>query len=194
METQLDSFPVAQLTDRYSVARSNIYNRLQGLGIQPEKQGSKSVINADHLALMDALDQHLKAGGTIADFAQTQEGSSYGQQDNRTMTYRTASIATPPDFSGMVEAIANQVAERLRQSAPPQPLALAPVVERIEKYRRLNEICEAGYRLSTSDLAPLLGLKTLPGKAFDRYGFHFSKTGKNGAESAWQVTKGNAAS
>ncbi|PSB26222.1 hypothetical protein [Stenomitos frigidus] len=51
METQLDSFPVAQLTDRYNVARSNIYNRLQGLSIQPEKQGSKSVINADTLPL-----------------------------------------------------------------------------------------------------------------------------------------------
>ncbi|PSB26223.1 hypothetical protein [Stenomitos frigidus] len=84
------------------------------------------------------------------------------------MTHR-ASIATAPDFSGMVEAIADQVAERLRQSAPPQLPALTPVIEPIEKYRHLHEICEAGYRLSTSDSAPLLGLKTLPGNAFDRH-------------------------
>ena len=42
---------------------------------------------------------------------------------------------------------------------------------------------------STSQLAPLLGLKSLHGSEFCRYGFVFTKVGRNGAESAWQVGK-----
>lgn len=47
MPTELDFIPVSTLSDRYGVARSNIYSRLSSLGLEPEKQGSKAYLNAD---------------------------------------------------------------------------------------------------------------------------------------------------
>ncbi len=41
MNTELDLIPVSSLSDRYGVACSNIYNRLSGLDIEPEKQGGR---------------------------------------------------------------------------------------------------------------------------------------------------------
>ncbi|HEY9646973.1 MAG TPA: hypothetical protein V6C88_11415 [Chroococcidiopsis sp.] len=183
--TELDAIPVASLSDRYGVARSNIYNRLAGLNIEPEKQGGKAYLNADQLALMDRLDEHLKAGGTIADFQSGQIVSRPTGQAQK--SYRTQDIAPTPTFglTDLPEAIAMRVAAIL------QPPALPPTkpTDPLENLRRLNEICEQGWHLSTSQLAPLLGRKSLNGASFQRYGFTFTKVGRNGAESAWKVTK-----
>jgi len=55
----------------------------------------------------------------------------------------------------------------------------------------LERVAEKGWLLSTSQLAPLLGLRSLSGKVFERYGFSFTRVGRNGAESAWRVGKGD---
>jgi len=39
-------------------------------------------------------------------------------------------------------------------------------------------------------IVDLLGRKSLPGKVFSRYGFTFTRVGRNGAEGAWRVGKG----
>jgi hypothetical protein len=178
MNAELDLIPIGNLIDRYGVARSNIYNRLSGLGIEPEKQGGKAYINADQLALMDALNQHLKGGGTIADFQGQlsyrtgRSEKSYKTQDNLNsleVTEQPALIAT------LMSAIA------AFQPQQKDPLANLETLERV---------AEKGWLLSTSQLAPLVGVKTPTGKQFTRYGFTFTRAGKNGAESAWKVTKG----
>ena len=68
------------------------------------------------------------------------------------------------------------------QPTEPDPLANLELLERV---------AEKGWLLSTSQLAPLLGLRSLSGKALERYGFTFTRVGRNGAESAWQVEKGS---
>lgn len=187
MDAQLDSIPVANLTDRYGVARSNIYNRLSALKIEPEKQGNKAFINADQLALMDALDQHLKAGGKLSDFNQS-GGLSYVSQDKPDLSYRsqdTMDITPEPiglGWFGVIDAIAEKVASILtvrQPSPPPDPLA---------NLRALQEVADQGWLLSSSQLAQLLGVKP-HGSEFSRHGFTFTKTGKVGAESAWKVTR-----
>ncbi len=100
MTTELDLIPVANLSDRYGVVRSNIYNRLSALKIEPEKQGNKAYINADQLALMDALDVHVKAGGKLSDFRSG--GLSYISQDTSDLSYRSQDIEPiTPEQTGL---------------------------------------------------------------------------------------------
>ncbi|MEB3355956.1 MAG: hypothetical protein VKK04_04465 [Synechococcales bacterium] len=55
-----------------------------------------------------------------------------------------------------------------------------------------NLIADRGWLVSTSELAPILGLKSLNGAEFERYGFRFVRSGKNGSQSAWRVEKAGA--
>ncbi len=188
MPTELDLIPVSRLSDRYGVARSNIYNRLSGLGIEPEKQGGKAYLNADQLRLMDALDQHLKAGGTIADF---QPGGqlSYRPTGHVEPSYRaqdspaTLSLSRKGDQSLALAMVVDAIAGKMASLKPADPLA---------NLRTLDEAAQQGWLLSTSQLAPLLGVKTLTGQTIHRYGFICTRQGRNGVESAWKITKTSA--
>ncbi|MBD2057805.1 hypothetical protein H6F88_17560 [Oculatella sp. FACHB-28] len=51
-EITVDSLPVAQLPDRYSIARSVLYNRLLELKIETEKRGNKAYVNAEQIELL----------------------------------------------------------------------------------------------------------------------------------------------
>jgi hypothetical protein len=189
--TELDLIPVASLSGRYVVARSNVYNRLSALQIEPEKQSGKAFINADQLAQMDQLDQHLKARGTLGNFfgAGSNDDLSYRPTGQVTKSYRTQDKM--PDLSqpmalamgGMVEAIAAKVYDLMTIQVP-QP------IDPLANLRTLEEAYQNKWLLSSSQLAGLLGLKGLPsGESFQRHGFTFIRSGKNGAESAWSVTK-----
>lgn len=194
MDTQIDSFTVADLVQRYGVAKSNIYNRIKGLSdkghdMTPEKQGKVAIYNADQVVLMDELDNHLKAGGTLANFGEDispisptgQLQKSYRTQDTRP----TDSVPAALGIASLVDSIASKllVLQSDRPGAPqlpPDPLA---------NLKALQEACDRGWLLSSSQLAPLVGLKNVHGKEFERFGFRFVKAGKNGSESAWRVEK-----
>lgn len=185
MAVELDSLTIKDLEARYGVARSNVYNRINGLKekgypLEPEKQGGKSIFNADQVAVMDALDSHIKAGNEIASFPGMDGHTDLSRvsQDTLKLSRRTQDT-TRGDESKMVGVLLN-----LLTSLPPaqaDPLANLELLERV---------AEKGWLLSTSQLAPLLGLRSLSGKVFERYGFSFTRVGRNGAESAWRVGKG----
>lgn len=201
MNTQIDSLTIKDFESRYGVARSNIYNRIKGLTdkgyhMEPEKQGGKSVFNADQIGLMDALDSHLKTSGTIADFGASDRPT--GQIEPSYRTQDTQAKLKPADpapatfgMGAMIEAIASKVVSilDLRQSEQPTPQIPPSAADPLANLKALQEACDRGWLLSSSQLAPLIGLKNLHGKKLERYGFKFVKTGKNGAESAWKVEK-----
>ncbi|KAM3093220.1 hypothetical protein ACKFKF_29795 [Phormidesmis sp. 146-12] len=194
---------IKDFEERYNIARSNVNNRITGLkqkgySMEPGKLEGKNVYNSEQVGLMDYLNDHIKSGGTIATFPTPENVAS---QDSRTLTYetqdkpapRTKDAPTPTNFGGMVEAISNRVAELL-QLRQPEPLHLpapapAAVADPLEKYRRLQEVADAGFLLSSSDLAALLDRKSMPGHEFERYGFKFCKAGRNGGETAWRIEK-----
>lgn len=187
MAVELDSLTIKDLETRYGVARSNIYNRINGLKekgypMKPEMQGGKSIFNADQVTVMDALDSHIKAGNEIASFpgADGVPSPSYVLQDKTELTYRTQD--TPPQFdqSLALALVMEALAGKLQDSQPTDPLV---------NLRSLEEACDRGWLLSTSQLAGLLGLKSLNGKEFSRFGFRFTRVGRNGVESAWRVGK-----
>lgn len=190
MKTEIDSLSIKDLEVRYGVARSNIYNRIDGLKklgyhLEPEKQGNKSIYNADQIALMDSLNEHLKSGEAIATFP-TAEGVLPVLQDNPQPSYRTQdrpAIETAPAALGMA-AFADAIVTKLIEAFPQQQYS-----DPLANLRQLQEACDRGWLLSSSQLAPLLGRKTLPSKDFERFGFLFTKAGKNGSESAWRVER-----
>lgn len=123
--TELDSFPVTALVDRYGLkGASNVYNRLSKLEIKPEKIAGKSYLNSEQLALMDALDRHLKSGGGFADFSTSPIGDS---QDS----YRTVeqSAITKPKSEQVVTAhqllsVLERISEAIATPPPPLPRLL----------------------------------------------------------------------
>lgn len=53
--TALDALPAATLPERYGVARSQVYNRLNALGLTMLKQGNKAYVNAAKLQQLNAI-------------------------------------------------------------------------------------------------------------------------------------------
>ena len=184
MAVELDSLTIKDLESRYGVARSNVYNRINGLKekgypLEPEKRGAKSIFNADQVQAMDALDSHIKAGNEIATFPSNGHTDLLRvSQDTWKPSHRTQDI-TRGDESKMVGVLLGALASL--QPNEPDPLANLELLDRV---------AEKGWLLSTSQLAPLLGRKSLHGSEFCRYGFVFTRVGRNGAESAWRIEKG----
>jgi hypothetical protein len=58
-QAELFDFPIKELPDRYSIARSAVYVRMKRLNITPHTQGNRSYINASQLELLDDLHDFL---------------------------------------------------------------------------------------------------------------------------------------
>lgn len=179
-EALLDSLPVASLQKRYDIARSVVYERIKALRIETEKRGNKAYVNAQQIELLDNLHAFLKGGGSTAEFL-----AFTGLSAEQSAEQDEVSALQPAGQMAMeqMEAIAllvEAIAQRLPTSPPADPLA---------NLQALEQAAQNGWLLSTSQLAPLLGLKTLSGKELHRYGFTFTRVGKNGAESAWAIAK-----
>lgn len=124
--------------------------------MEPEKQGGKSSFNADQLAVMDALEAHLKADKDIASFpsADGQPTLSPVLQDNCGLSRRTQDT---PTF-GLID-FPNGIALRAATLLQPPPPA-----DSFANLKAFEEAAQRGWLLSSSQLAPLLGLKTLTGQ------------------------------
>lgn len=201
MAVELHSLTIKDLEARYGVTRSNIYNRIKGLKdkgypMEPEKLRGKSAFNADQVRVMDALDSHIKAGHDIAGFPTA--GGATVSQDTGRLSHRMPDSTELSYVLQDTQALSHSTQDTYRideskmlgellgaltalPASRPDPLA---------NLEQLERVAEKGWLLSTSQLAPLLGLKALSGKEFSRYGFTFTRVGRNGAESAWRVEKG----
>ncbi len=176
-QTTLDRISVAQLPARYSITRSVVYDRLNDLEIKSERQGNKAYINAEQLDLLDRLHEYIQAGGITADFIASarQSGSQSARQSGSQSGLQSAGQMA-------LDAQALTVLGEMMTRFVPAPDPLANL-------RAIQEACDQGWWLSTSQLAPLLGVKSLSGQIIERYGFRFTRMGRNGAESAWRVEK-----
>lgn len=171
----VDSISIKELQERYSLSsRQAVYNRLEKLGIKPER----GIINSEQLAQMDKLHQEQqdpKKDATLTRMTNESTGQaqkSTGQLDN--------------SQSEMLLAMFEMLAARLQQ---PEPSEIASLRERLE----LLELCaQQGNTLSTSELAEILGLKadSLRDKPQHfQYGYLFLKAGKHSHELAWSIHK-----
>lgn len=181
---EVDELPLKSLPDRYGVARSQVYNRIKALGIKTIKRQQKAYVNRDQLALLDQLHALLQqdysldsAVNLILGDRPQQQGMVHVPQEAVEQSYGTAGQLEMMQM--LMTAIANQHPASA-PSAPPNPLS---------RFEQLQAIADKDWRPSTSELADILGLNSLPSASFERYGFRFTRAGKNGAQSAWKVEK-----
>ena len=188
----VDLIPLSQLPSRYEIARSNLYNRLKDLKIEPTKQGRKAFVNEKELKLLDALHAHLSQGGVTSDLIK--------QQDNQFSQLVTDST------SEVEQSLPVSVQSQNEPTITLQPTTLISVVEAVVKrfiptstsrltyLRELEEAYQNGWLLSTSEVANLLGLaqKTITsyGQEFSDAGFVFTRVGmRKRGEIAWAIDK-----
>ena len=188
----VDLIPLSQLPSRYGIARSNLYNRLKDLKIEPTKQGRKAFVNEKELKLLDELHAHLKEGGITSDFIK--------QQDHQFPQLVTDST------SEVEQSLPVSVQSQSEPTITQKPTALISVVEAVVKrfiptstsrltyLRELEEAYQNGWLLSTSEVANLLGLaqKTITsyGQEFSDAGFVFTRVGmRKRGEIAWAIDK-----
>lgn len=186
---EIDGVPVASLTTRYRVARSQIYNRLDALKrrdstLIPYKQGKKAFVDQQLLSYLDRMADLINSGLTTDQAAEQVLGESgsvlSNAQDSPIRQYKTQDTFIPlqptqSDIMTILAAIARQ-----QPVEPKDPLRL---------FRLLQELADNDWRPSTSQLAEILGVKNISESQFERYGFRFTRAGKNGPEFAWKVEK-----
>ena len=169
METEgtynIDSVPVAGLTDRYNIKRTAIYDRLKALGIEPEKRGRSSHISKAQLDQLDELDKRLKAGEGMP------KPSAELVHRNFTDHPPNLTALSPSTDSGLLT-----IASMLQTlKGPTDPMA---------NYHALQSACDKGWLLPTGKVRELIGVKP-HGAVFDRLGFRFTRSDRR---TEWKVT------
>lgn len=181
MDAEIDEIPVAQLADRYGVHRSQVYTRLDALKqrnpeLVPYKRGRKAYINRYMLECLDGMAALLQQGQTT-DEAADQVLGTLGTRPNS----RPDSLVDTRQVKGSGLTIAEP--ELVEEPS-------FDFGDLLDMLRGLQELADKNWWLSTSQLAQVMGLKSLPsGDHFERYGFRFTRSGKNGTETAWKVEK-----
>jgi hypothetical protein len=189
VETHLDALPVSALPDRYGVARSQVYNRIKVLGIETQKRVGKAYVDAAQLAQLDHIAQLIGAGKTLEEAAAIILQGEPFTQPHKTAQDSPATVgvsslsmpsALPPTDPSALLHLLGAMAAATSPPPPPSPLA---------RFEQLQAIADNDWRPSSSELADILGLSSLSGQQFERYGFRFTRAGRNGQQSAWKVEK-----
>lgn len=175
---EIDRLTISQLIERYRLARSAVYKRIEALGIEAKKIGGKAFYSTEQVRLLDELHDFIQRGGNTAQFIemrgiQSEEflpeestGLTTGQSDLLTMMNRMMSWMNPP----------------------------APVPDPLAYFEKLEQACRNQWLLSTSEVADLLGISVSEiqryGDRFQEAGFVFIRAGyRAGGELAWKVLK-----
>lgn len=183
-EAEISRLPVGDLMVRYGISKSVLYERIKALRIETFTLGRKAYVSAEQIALLDGLHEHLGFGRSTAEFLEI-SGIQSGEQSAKKRN------ADPSGEQSGGLTISSESASHLfsmmaEQSAEPSALHWT------DRLRFLEEAHQNHWLLSTSQLAELIGLT--PGTLArmphcDRYGFEFTRSGLNGAEIAWKVSK-----
>ena len=180
MRRQDTDFPVAELTDRYQIVRSQVYARINALkGLNPDlapfKIGVKAYVNQAVLGCLDAMHRLITDEGLI-----TEEAAAHVAAQIQT--------SITPDTQQTVSAI--QKNELSGDEAPHlRSIREATESEPFGRYQWLDRVAERGWLLPSSELATLLGCNSVPTKDFERFGYRFTKSGKSGSENTWKTEK-----
>ncbi|WP_416674332.1 hypothetical protein [Egbenema bharatensis] len=180
---EIDRLPVNQLTERYNLVRSAVYNRLEALKIKPERIGNRAYVNAKQLRFLDELHQFIQSGGTTAEFLEM-KGIAKEEPEPPEMSSGLSTVQ--PDIIKLVTMIASELVSKLQPSSPePDPLAY---------FEALEQAARNGWLLSTAELAYLLDLPPLTirqsGDRFCEAGFVFTHAGfRADGDLAWRVSK-----
>lgn len=187
----VDELPLKSLPDRYGVARSQIYNRINALGIVTVKrEKNKAYVTKEQLALLDRIHELIQQDYTLEAAAAAILGQPTRQSHETPGKYLIHTPGPTLEQSRgtagqleMLQALMAAIAHQQPAAAPPAP------PNPLSRFEQLQAIADNDWRPSTKELAEILSLNSLSGSKIERYGFRFTRAGKNGAQSAWRVEK-----
>ncbi|WAL61151.1 hypothetical protein [Thermocoleostomius sinensis] len=183
---EINRLPVNQLADRYKVARSAIYTRLNALNIEPEKVGNRAYINSEQLQLLDDLHRYLQSGGQTAEFLEMRGLEKAEDKSELSSGLSSGLNVNQPDIIRLVAMIASEIAAKFQ----PPPAER----DRFAYFETLERAARNGWLLRSSEVAYLLELPESElrhyGDRFSEAGFMFTKAGyRSRGEVAWRVSK-----
>jgi len=172
----IDRLTISQLIERYRLARSAVYKRIEALGIEAQKIGGKAFYGSAQVQLLDALHDFIQRGGNTAQFIEMR-----GIQPEESFPEESTGLTT-----GQSDLL-NLMNRMLPWLKPPEPDPLG-------YFEKLEQACRNQWQLSTSEVANLLGMSAAEiqryGDRFYEAGFVFSRAGyRAGGELAWKVSK-----
>ena len=141
---------------------------------RPLKRGNKSFVTPEQLKFLDAMDIAIKENRLdefLNERAVSEQSSEQSGQSGQLAT------TTQSDPSAVISILAEAIIQASRQADP------------LAHIEALQKACDCGWLLSSSELAPLLKLARISGQTIERYGFTCTRVGRNGAESAWKITR-----
>jgi hypothetical protein len=168
--TDIDPYPVSELTNRYNIGKQAVYNRLEALKIKPSKQSNRSYISGYQLQVLDRLHQHIASGGTMADFEASITSSSLSPVDSLDTS---SGLTRTDDLVMLVERIA---------------AAIRPTTEPLAHWEQLEKAVTHNWLLTSADVKRVIGVKP-KGEYFPRGSFTFIRSGTIGNQTAWRVVK-----
>ncbi len=213
-EAEIDPYPVSELTTRFGVGRTALYDRINALKIVTTKQGNKAFVSKEQLQHLDELDEHLNEGGIIGNFERVYHTSGeHGEPDeqaypnsSKTPLGRTSRTEgggplgfLRMDVPSVAVLVVNLAVSGIKETLLlifPAPLSRTEKGLRLSQLRELEEAYEKRWRLSTTELVDLLGLTANTvrgyGEQFEHAGFTFTRSRVSTRERgqvAWKVGK-----
>lgn len=155
------------------IGKTSFYQTMKNLGIVPSKSETDNKTALITIAEYQRLLDHYQAKTVEQNGMTTKLTLAAVEERTKPRTDRQTDLVMP----------ALEIISRLVPAAPPAD----PLVT----HRTLQEACDRNWRLSTHQLAQLLGRspKSIQGfQAFDQLGFKFVSHGK-GKYRAWEVQK-----
>ena len=202
---EVDRIPLKHIPQRYGIARSLLYTRMKDLEIKPEKDSKQAYLNALQLAQLDALNDHIRQGGTTTEFL--------SEKSNITQNPHSANISNDSSRDGGATFSDASSGEEFNQTrharvADPEKLAwrnstathslttpnLWPSFYFPSKYLHLQYLecldraASQNWLLTTLEVKKLLGVSPV-GARYVRGSFAFIKCGKIGRQIGWRIEK-----
>jgi hypothetical protein len=181
-EQDTELIKISTLQVRYGLeSRQAVYDRINGLDIQPVARGK---ISSQQLELLDKLDKHIKGGGAIADFPIQPEVEvpALSKLDNQidrldNLPDNSENLTAISLMASLVEKMMGYIGNRR------SPLA---------EYEELEKAVTQEWILSTAKVKDLTGVTPRASKdemTFVWGSFTFTKVGKLGNQMGWLVTR-----
>jgi hypothetical protein len=186
---------IKELQDRYKIAsRSALYSRLKAIEINLDKDSSGSAFATEtQVKLLDDLDQHLKSGGNLKNFASTSDVSVLSPSDRQNSTIVSTKKQSDQVVQSSQDTVQSVQYSQLNlfqfQDLMDVGVAIASQLKSpINHWKELIYAADNNLILSTSEIQQLTGVKPF-GSEWVRGSFRFVRSGKIGSQSAWKIEK-----
>ena len=180
---------LTELQSRYGLqSRKGLYARINALDlVLPKDRKRRSYATEEMVQELDKLDAHLKSGGELKSYIPTTHTEVMIPDDE---------VTEPPSKD---ELLQNRVTEPHSEDLLPQQVTLLPkllsIIENLTSSkdpllpnRLLKEAADNEYLLNSKQVKEIIGISPR-GSIFSRYGYVFTKVGKDGVFSSYRVEK-----